>query len=159
MISEMQRDTARTISRAPRLALRQGTSALQQRKINNSGFDGRLPRTASSRSLRYGALALLALLMLTGCSTTLTINQLLSSPQRYEGQTVRVQGSVTRGMGVLGMGGYELDDGTGRILVVARSGGVPLQGARTQVVGRFQSVLNMPGLNVAAILQEARKPR
>jgi len=101
---------------------------------------------------RHIAMAGLALLLAAGCATT-PIRQLLAEPGRYDGQTVRVQGTVTRAAGVLGTGAYELDDGTGTIVVVSRGQGVPAQGARTRVKGTFQSVFSFMGRNIAAILQ------
>jgi hypothetical protein len=97
--------------------------------------------------------------VLGGCASTVRIGDLMAAPQRYDGQTVQVEGTVTRSAGVLGMGGYELDDGTGQIFVVAQSGGVPVQGARTRVKGRFQSIFSVAGRSVAAIMQEAQSPR
>lgn len=96
---------------------------------------------------------------LGGCASTVRIGDLMAAPQRYDGRTVEVEGTVTRSAGVLGMGGYELDDGTGQIFIVAQSGGVPVQGARTRVKGRFQSIFSLAGRSVAAIMQEAQSPR
>lgn len=101
------------------------------------------------------ALALVGASLLGGCASTVRIGDLLAEPQRYEGRTVRVEGTVTRSAGVLGVGGYEVDDGTGQIFIVAQGGGVPTQGARTKVKGRFEPIFNFGGRSIAAILQEA----
>jgi hypothetical protein len=98
-------------------------------------------------------------LMLGGCASTVRISDLMAAPQRYDGRVVRVEGTVTRSAGVLGMGGYELDDGTGQIFVIAQGGGVPVQGSRTRVKGRFESIFSLAGRSVAAILQESQSPR
>jgi hypothetical protein len=98
-------------------------------------------------------------LTLGGCASTVRINDLLAAPQRYDGQTVRVEGTVTRSAGILGIGGYELDDGTGQIFIVSQGGGVPSEGSRTRVKGRFESIFSLAGRSVAAIMQEAQSPR
>jgi hypothetical protein len=97
----------------------------------------------------------LSVLLLAGCGTT-RIRDLLAEPGRYNGREVTVQGTVTRAAGVLGMGAYELDDGTGTIVVIARGQGVPAEGARTKVKGTFESVFSFMGRTIAAILQTER---
>ena len=94
--------------------------------------------------------------ILGGCASTVRISELLAEPQRYDGQTVQVEGTVTRGAGILGVGGYEVDDGTGQIFVVAQGTGVPAQGSRTKVKGTFEPLFSFGGRSVAAILQSAQ---
>jgi hypothetical protein len=94
-----------------------------------------------------------ALLCLGGCSRTIRIRDLLDKPQEYDGKTVQVEGTVTQSAGVLGTGAYEVDDGTGKIYVVARGGGVPREGAKTKAKGRFESVFSLLGRTMAAIVQ------
>ena len=97
-------------------------------------------------------LAALCLLLLAGCAGTVRIRSLLDEPQRYDGRTVQVEGTVTRSIGVLGMGAYEIDDGTGTIVVIASGQGVPREGARTKAKGTFESVFSLAGRTVAAIV-------
>jgi hypothetical protein len=106
-------------------------------------------------SLR-AAFAAALLLALGGCASTIRISELLAEPGRYDGQTVQVEGTVTRSAGVLGIGGYELDDGTGQIFVVAQGTGVPAQGLRTKVKGTFEPIFSFGGRSVAAIVQSAQ---
>lgn len=102
-----------------------------------------------SRSLLVG----IAVVGLSGCSRTIRIRDLLDRPQQYDGKTVQVEGTVTQSAGVLGTGAYEIDDGTGRIYVVAKGAGVPREGAKTKAKGRFESVFNLLGRSLAAIVQ------
>ena len=102
-----------------------------------------------TRSLLLGV----AVIGLSGCSRTIRIRDLLDRPQEYDGKTVQVEGTVTQSTGVLGSGAYEIDDGTGKIYVVARGGGVPREGAKTKAKGRFESVFNLLGRTLAAIVQ------
>src|SRR5688572_12237185 len=102
-----------------------------------------------TRSLLVG----IAVVALSGCSRTIRIRDLLDRPQEYDGKTVEVEGTVTQSAGVLGTGAYEIDDGTGRIFVIARGQGVPPQGAKTKAQGRFEPVFSFLGRTMAAILQ------
>ena len=105
------------------------------------------------RNLRASLLVSIAVIGLSGCSRTIRIRDLLDRPQEYEGKTVQVEGTVTQSASVLGSGAYEIDDGTGKIYVVARSGGVPREGAKTRAKGRFESVFNLLGRTLTAIVQ------
>ena len=60
---------------------------------------------------------------------------------------------MTQSVGVLGTGAYEIDDGTGKIYVVAKGQGVPREGAKTKAQGRFESVFSFLGRTMAAIVQ------
>lgn len=96
------------------------------------------------------------LFVLAGCASTTPIGRLLAEPGRYDGRDVRVEGTVTRSAGILGTGAFEMEDGTGSIVVIARGQGIPPEGATTRVRGTFQSVFTFMGRTVAAILQSER---
>ena len=116
-------------------------------------------KSNSTGTVRAGLKATLAVAlatMLGGCASTVRIGDLLAEPQRYDGQTVEIEGRVTRGAGILGVGGYEVDDGTGQIVVIAQGSGVPSQGSNTKVKGRFEPVFSLLGRTVAAIMQDER---
>jgi hypothetical protein len=102
------------------------------------------------------AFAVTLVFSLGGCASTISIGELLAEPGRYDGETVQVEGTVTRSAGVLGVGGYEVDDGTGQIFVVARGTGVPAEGLRTKVKGTFEPIFSFGGRSVAAIVQNAQ---
>lgn len=86
------------------------------------------------------------------CAPTVQIRDLLDEPQRYDGKTVQVEGTVTRSVGLLGTGAFEIDDGTGTIYVIAEGSGIPREGAKTRAKGRFESVFSLAGRTIAAIL-------
>jgi RecJ-like exonuclease len=94
----------------------------------------------------------IVLVGLSACSRAIHIKDLLDRPQEYDGRTVRVRGTVTQSVGVLGTGAYEIDDGTGKIYVIAKGQGVPRQGAKTKAEGRFESVFSILGRTMAAIV-------
>jgi len=105
------------------------------------------------RRFRAGLLFGLAVLGLNACSQTIKIRDLIDRPQEYNGKTVEVEGTVTQSAAVLGAGAFEIDDGTGKIYVVSKGHGVPPQGAKTKAKGRFESVFNILGRTIAAIVQ------
>jgi hypothetical protein len=112
-------------------------------------------RSSATRKPGVGRACALALslIVLTGCASTTPIGRLLAEPGRYDGRDVRVEGTVTRSAGILGTGAFEMEDGTGSIVVIARGQGIPPEGARTRVRGTFQSVFTFMGRTIAAILQ------
>ena len=100
----------------------------------------------------------IAALALGACAPTVRIRDLLDEPQRFDGKTVKVEGTVTRSVGLLGTGAFEIDDGTGTIFVIAEGSGVPREGATTKAKGRFESVFSLAGRTIAAILQGRDSP-
>lgn len=105
-----------------------------------------------ARRTRTTLMVGMVLVGLSACSRAIHIRDLLDRPQEYDGKTVKVQGTVTQSVGVLGTGAYEIDDGTGKIYVVAKGQGVPRQGAKTKAEGRFESVFSILGRSMAAIV-------
>jgi hypothetical protein len=109
--------------------------------------------TVFARRIRSSLVLGMVLAVLNACAGTIRIRDLLDRPQEYQGKTVRVQGTVTKSAGVLGTGAFEIDDGTGKIYVIARGQGVPREGAKTKAQGRFESVFSFLGRTAAAIVQ------
>jgi hypothetical protein len=62
------------------------------------------------------------------------------------------EGSV----GALGVGTYELNDGTGSLRVVSKSGGAPRAGAHVGVEGTFRSAFTLGVESLAVILEKSR---
>ena len=106
-----------------------------------------------ARRIRASLLLGIAIAGLGGCSRTIHIKDLLDRPQEYNGKTVQIEGTVTQSVGALGTGAFEVDDGTGKIYVIARGQGVPREGAKTKAEGRFESVFSFLGRTMAAIVQ------
>ncbi len=109
--------------------------------------------TVYARYVRAGLLLGTVVFGLSACAGSIHIKDLLDQPQKYQGKTVRVAGTVTKSAGVLGTGAYEVDDGTGKIYVIARGQGIPREGAKTKAQGRFESVFSFLGRTMAAIVQ------
>jgi hypothetical protein len=112
--------------------------------------------------LRHCLLLLLAgcTLLLAGCKDEIIpIQTLLDDPGAYDGQTVQVVGTCTGGVGILGYGAYQVDDGTGKLLVVSERGGAPREGARVGVKGTFRSAFVLKTETVAALVEQKRYAR
>ena len=71
-------------------------------------------------------LVVLAALFLASCARV-TIGRINADPSRFQNHTVRITGTVTNSVGLLGKGGYQLEDNTGRIYVISGKG-VPSRG-------------------------------
>jgi len=97
-----------------------------------------------------------ALFVLAGCASVTPINQLLSDPSRYDGKTVRVQGTVKGAVGGLGVGAYEIKDNTGSLTVVSDKGDPPRSGANLGVKGKFQALLSLGFKSLAVLREESR---
>ena len=81
------------------------------------------------------------------------INKINADPGRYYNKKVTIEGTVTDSYGVLGEGAYEIDDGTGKIWVIAERA-VPARGSRVQAKGHVISGFVYHGRNLAAALRE-----
>ena len=107
-------------------------------------------RKGMSRALKFRGLATVVLgglvLALTGCAHR-RINQIFADPQRYANHDVGVTGNVVKSVSLLGKGAYQVDDGSGRLWVIATTNrGVPREGARVGVRGRIRDGFNLGGI-------------
>jgi len=80
------------------------------------------------------SLTILAAGLLSACAP-IRIARINADPSRYQNREVRVEGQVTTSVGVLGKGGYQIDDGSGKIFVISTGTGVPSSGSRVLVSG------------------------
>jgi hypothetical protein len=94
----------------------------------------------------------LAAIVLAGCAP-MTIGRITQDPSRFQNKTVRVSGTVTTSVGVLGKGGYQIDDGTGKIYVISGKG-VPSSGSRVEVTGRLSPGVEVLGTPVGMAIRE-----
>jgi hypothetical protein len=83
------------------------------------------------------------------------IGRITADPSRFQNQTVHVTGNVVTSVGVLGTGGYQIEDGTGRIYVVSRTG-VPSRGSRVTVTGTVVAGAEVLGQLIGTAIREAR---
>lgn len=100
---------------------------------------------------------MLAVVALGACTRSATpIKTLLDDPSHYDHQVVRIAGTVGMSIGALGYGAYEVDDGTGKIRVVTKTGGAPREGAKVGVQGEFRSAFTLGTESVAVIMEQQR---
>jgi hypothetical protein len=97
-------------------------------------------------------LALAAVLVLSGCASV-RIGQIKADPTRYRNKSVTVDGRVTNSFGALVAGFYEVEDETGKIYVISRSG-VPSKGARVSVKGTVMNGITVMGKAFGTAIQE-----
>lgn len=111
------------------------------------------------RFVRSAAILAATALLLGSCKGapgTTDIKTLLDDPARFDGQTVRVAGTVTRSIGALGYGAYEIEDGTGALPVVSEGGGAPREGAVVGVEGTFRNAFTLGTRSVNALVEKKR---
>jgi hypothetical protein len=105
------------------------------------------------------ATAVLAVMLLTGCKQGMQVTDiktLLDDPSRFDKTTVRVMGDVTKSVGIMGYGAYQVTDPTGSIMIVTKENGAPRQGAHVGVEGEFRSAFTLGTETVAVIVESGR---
>jgi len=88
---------------------------------------------------------MIGLMTLGGCGSARTIGDVLADPSQFSNRDVRIEGQVIQSYSVLGQGAYRVEDSTGRLWIVSRSG-VPNPGTRVRVKGRVQQGFNLGGV-------------
>lgn len=126
------------------------------RRGRATGVSGTTVNRAARTAMRSAAIVA-GIFFLVGCAGTRPIGHLLDDPYRFDGKVVRVEGRVVQAAGALGYGAYRVDDGTGTLYVVSDGRGVPREGARVRVKGRFESVLTVGRTAVAGLLERRRR--
>jgi hypothetical protein len=91
-------------------------------------------------------------LSLASCAP-MTIARINRDPSRFRNRIVHVNGTVTTSAGILGTGGYQIDDGTGRIFVLSRTG-VPASGSRVSVTGSVVNAAVVLGQPLGTAIRE-----
>jgi len=85
-----------------------------------------------------------------------TIDQLLEAPAKYEGATVKIEGKVVGSAGVLGYGGYRLQqEGSASTIVVIGRSGIPVTGTTVSIVGVFRQAMTVGTYQYAVIVQDS----
>ncbi|MBA3768116.1 MAG: hypothetical protein H0W99_14270 [Acidobacteria bacterium] len=108
----------------------------------------------SRHQIIFLSLILVGVLFLTACPNRETISKINADPGRYRNKEVAVAGTVTDSYGVLDMGVYEIDDGTGKLLVVTHRG-LPSRGAKVGATGRIFTGANYGGKSYGTVLEES----
>ena len=101
--------------------------------------------------------AILAVVLLAGCAARqVRIAELKDQPTKYTDKSVRVTGRVTNSFGIplVPFQVYNVDDGTGEIAVVSRSGRAPATGTRIEVKGKVSEVAVIGGRSIGLHIEE-----
>ena len=114
------------------------------------------PSRRSARLLAPWILAASVLVLLAGCEGATPIKRLLDDPSQFDGQTVQIAGEVIRSIGVLGAGAYQVDDGTGKLVVISKDGGAPREGAHVAVKGTFRAAFTFQTQTAAVLVESER---
>ncbi len=92
--------------------------------------------------------------LLSACGSV-KIGRINADPSRFYNRTVRVDGTVVNSVGILGTGGYQIEDETGRIYVLSRSG-VPSSGSRVSVTGSVVGGAQVLGRPMGTAIRESQ---
>ena len=95
-------------------------------------------------------------LMMAACATGASIGQVKTNPGRYVDRNVTVHGTVTSSWGIplMPLKMYQIDDGTGEILVVTDDRRVPSRGAQVRVTGKVSEIAVFGGRSIGLHLRE-----
>jgi hypothetical protein len=97
-----------------------------------------------------------ATVLLVACPARKSIESINRDPARFHDHEVTVAGRVVNSFDVMGVGAFEIDDGTGRLWVYSNKFGVPGNDSKVAVTGTIQQGLSLGGRNFAMILRETR---
>jgi hypothetical protein len=94
--------------------------------------------------------------IVAGCASGASIAQVKTNPGRYVDRNVTVHGTVTSSWGIplVPFKMYQVDDGTGEILVLSQHQRVPSKGARVRVTGKVGEVAMFGGRSIGLHLKE-----
>jgi hypothetical protein len=97
-----------------------------------------------SRLAAIFAVCIFLALAMSACERK-SINEILADPSHYAKREVVIAGNVVRSISLLGKGAYELDDGTGKLWVVSKTG-VPRKGAQVAVKGTVIDIIDITAI-------------
>ena len=103
------------------------------------------------------SIVLLATCVATGCAArSASVAELKDQPTKYATKSVSITGVVTNSWGIplLPVQLYSVDDGSGEITVLSRSGRTPAKGTRVEVKGKINELAVFGGRSVGLHLEE-----
>jgi len=96
-------------------------------------------------------------ILLAACPARESVESINRDPGRFHDHEVTVVGRVVNSFDVMGVGAFEIDDGTGRLWVYSRNHGVPGHDEKVAVTGTIQQGFSIGGRNFATILRETHR--
>ena len=106
-----------------------------------------------SKKIAAFVVLIAATVLFTACPSQTNIAKINANPDRYRGKEVGIAGRVTDSYGALGVGAYEIDDGTGRMWVATKNG-VPARGARVGAKGYVRNGFSFNGRSYGTVIEE-----
>ena len=106
---------------------------------------------------RLLTVAVLSAFLISGCAARgVRIAELKDQPTKYDDKTVSITGMVTSSWGIplVPFQLYNVDDGSGEITVLSRSGRTPAKGTRVEVKGKINEFAVFGGRSVGLHIQE-----
>ena len=103
------------------------------------------------------AVVILSVLVAAGCAARgVRVAEIKDQPTKYATKSVSVTGVVTSSWGIplVPFQLYNVDDGSGEITVLSRSGRAPARGTRVEVKGKVNELAVFGGRSVGLHLQE-----
>lgn len=114
-----------------------------------------MPNTAT-RFITIVSLTIAALI-LAACPPHESIESINRDPARFGKHEVTIAGQVVNSFAAMGVGVFEIDDGTGRMWVYSKNYGVPGSESKIAVTGVIQQGFSIAGRNFATILYQTRR--
>jgi hypothetical protein len=105
--------------------------------------------------VKYRLLLVVAAALLLAACEPVKISQIKADPSRFGTKTIAVEGTVVNSVGVLGKGGYEIQDDTGRIFVISNHG-IPSGGTKVTVEGTVFSGATVLGQPLGVAIRETK---
>jgi len=106
------------------------------------------------------AVVILTVLVAAGCAARgVRVAEIKDQPTKYATKSVTVTGVVTSSWGIplVPFQLYNVDDGSGEITVLSRSGRTPARGTRVEVKGKVNELAVFGGRSVGLHLQEENR--
>jgi len=106
------------------------------------------------------AVVILSVLVAAGCGARgVRVAELKDQPTKYATKSVSVTGVVTSSWGIplMPFQLYNVDDGSGEITVLSRSGRTPARGTRVEVKGKVNELAVFGGRSIGLHLQEENR--
>jgi hypothetical protein len=94
--------------------------------------------------------------IVAGCASGASIGQVKTNPGRYVDKNVTVHGTVTSSWGIplVPFKMYQVNDGTGEILVISQHERTPSKGARVKVTGKVGEFAMLGGRSIGLHMKE-----
>lgn len=112
-----------------------------------------MPRNPFARTISLFCLVAVTI-VLAACPPHASIESINRDPARFHDREVTVSGRVVNSFDMMGVGAFEIDDGTGRLWVYSENYGVPGNQAKVAVTGTIQQGFSVGGRNFATILKQ-----